>query len=35
MKNINNLLTTKKDELALIHSYQDACSNKEFKEHLV
>ena len=34
MKNINNLLTTKKDELALIHSYQDACSNKEFKEYL-
>ncbi len=32
MKNINNVLPRKEDELELIHSYQDACSEKDFQE---
>lgn len=34
MKNINNVVENKSNELDLIHSYQDACSNKEFKIYL-
>ena len=34
MKNINNVVGNKSNELELIHSYQDACSNKEFKMYV-
>ena len=34
MKNINNLVEKKSNELELIHSYQDACSNKDFKKYV-
>ena len=30
MKNINNILEKNSDEMELVHSFQDACSNKEF-----
>ena len=33
MKNINQVLNKNTSELDLLHSYQDACSNKEFKEY--
>ncbi len=33
MKNINNVVE-KVDRTALVHDYQDACSNKEFKSYL-
>ena len=33
MQKINNLID-KKDTIKLIHSYQDACSNKDFMEYV-
>lgn len=33
MQNINNIIS-KEDNLSLVHSFQDACSNKEFKEYV-
>ena len=33
MKKINNVID-KEDHIGLIHSYQDACSNKEFKDYV-
>ena len=34
MKNINKVLEQERDQLKLVHAYQDACSNKEFKEFI-
>ncbi len=34
MKNINNIVDKEVNEIKLIHSFQDACSNKEFYEFI-
>ena len=34
MKNINNIIKKDSKEVELIHSFQDACSNKEFYEFI-
>ena len=34
MQKINKVVDQQANELELIHSYQDACANKDFKEYV-